>query len=217
VHELTVTSSAPAQSIGLRERKRRATSRTIHFTVLQLAAQRGLEQVTVDEISRAADISPRTFFNYFPSKEAAMVGENPLQVEPHVIEAFVEAGPDIDIVEGLLEVIQTMVLLGTGDRELHQLRREVLRNYPELFVIKVAGMRGFEDVLSEAVERRLVIGGDGRHASDAGEALQARARLTAMVAISTMRHAFARWAEGDDSEPLSQKLTESFSMLRSML
>jgi AcrR family transcriptional regulator len=212
-----MTSPALAEAVGLRERKRRATSRTIQFTVLELAAERGLEQVTVDEISRIAHISPRTFFNYFPSKEAAMVGENPLRVQPEVLEAFVEAGPDEDMVDGLLAVMQKMALLGTGDRELHQLRRQVLRNYPELFVIKVAGMRSFEAVLTDAVDRRLGAERDHAEATEMSDSRRERARLTAMVAIATMRHAFALWAEGDDDESLSQKLAQAFTLLRQVL
>jgi AcrR family transcriptional regulator len=217
VHELTVADEA--EGVGLRERKRRATSRSIQFAVLELAADRGLDQVTIDEVSRIANISPRTFFNYFPSKEAAMVGEDPLAVQPQLIDAFVDADPEIDIIDGLLELMQQIALRGTGDRQLHQLRRTVLRDYPELFMIRVTGMRSFEIQLAEGVERRLLALNDDAGAPDAaGDDLAARARLIAMIAITTMRHAFAFWAESHEGEAaLSEKLVESFVMLRRVL
>ncbi|KJC64088.1 TetR family transcriptional regulator [Agreia bicolorata] len=212
-----MTSVVLDESVGLRERKRRATSRTIQFAVLELAAERGLDQVTVDEISRVANVSPRTFFNYFPSKEAAMVGENPFEAQSELIDAFVQGDPARDIFDVLLELMQQVALLGTGDRELHQLRRQVLRDYPELLVLKITGMRGFEAALAEAIARRLTAQGAVSASTDAAGSFDVRARLTAMVAMAAMRHAFTLWADGDDDESLAEKLVESFALLRQVL
>src|SRR3546814_13152874 len=65
----------------LRSRKKLATYRALAHAARELTAERGLEAVTVDDIAAAADVSPRTFFNYFSSKEQAIVG-----VEPAVLE-----------------------------------------------------------------------------------------------------------------------------------
>src|SRR3954454_18038156 len=59
---------------GLRERKKLATRLALHEAALQLVAERGLEHVSVDDIASRADVSPRTFFNYFPTKDDAVVG-----------------------------------------------------------------------------------------------------------------------------------------------
>lgn len=67
---------------GLRARKKRATENAIERTAVQLALQKGHAHVTVTEICDGADISRSTFFNYMPSREAAIFGR-PLKMVPY--------------------------------------------------------------------------------------------------------------------------------------
>ncbi|MBY3053125.1 TetR family transcriptional regulator [Rhizobium laguerreae] len=54
---------------GRRERKRRQTRERIEQAAMTLFLQRGFEATTIEDITEAADVSKRSFFDYFPSKE----------------------------------------------------------------------------------------------------------------------------------------------------
>jgi AcrR family transcriptional regulator len=62
----------PGRPEGLRERKKLATRQALGAAAMRLAVERGLENVLVEDIAAAADVSPRTFNNYFASKYEAI-------------------------------------------------------------------------------------------------------------------------------------------------
>ncbi len=64
-------------TLSLRERRRLETARDIQRATLKLALAEGLDAITTDAIAAAAGISTRTFFNYYPNKEAAAIGTPP--------------------------------------------------------------------------------------------------------------------------------------------
>src|SRR4051794_37015548 len=76
----TTTTAVPAdaaasdEAVGRRERKKRATWLALHDAALALSVEKGFEHVTVEEICDRVDVSVRTFFNYFPCKEDAVLG-----------------------------------------------------------------------------------------------------------------------------------------------
>ena len=226
---MTVEIGTAEGELGLRERKRIATRRAIQLAALELASERGFDHVTVDEISHAANVSPRTFFNYFPSKESAIIGELPELPDEASIERFIEAGPAEPILDGmgrlLIAAIETGGLDGDLDgahagenaasaKELHALRRTLLKGNPELFAQRMASMHKFEDALSAVVQRRLAH--DEPDLAGDEEALHQRARLVTYVAFAGMRHAWSCWADHGGVEPLADRLRSSFAQLQAL-
>jgi AcrR family transcriptional regulator len=209
-----MTTDAP--ELGLRERKRLATRRAIQLAVLELVAERGLENVTVDEISRVADVSPRTFFNYFTSKEEAIIGEAPSLPGVLAVEDFVAAGSHSDLLADLGDMIAAGSDDLTNDFELLDLRRELMKQHPQLFALRMATMRTFEEELGAVVARRLAVD-DPELAADRPE-LEQRARLITLVAFAAMRHAWACWADNGGSRvELSERLRSSFAQVGDLL
>jgi len=93
------------QSPSLRERKKLATKVAIRRAALDLIAERGFSHVTVEDIAAAADVAPRTFFNYFPSKEAVLFGADPGRAE-QLMARVVHAQPG----SSALEVLRTVLV-----------------------------------------------------------------------------------------------------------
>ncbi|GAA3022066.1 TetR family transcriptional regulator [Gordonia defluvii] len=75
---------------GVRDRKRAETLRRIHDAAAELTKRDGLAEATVSAIAERAGVSRRTFFNYFDSKEDAVLGIQQPQISPEALDAFVE-------------------------------------------------------------------------------------------------------------------------------
>ncbi|PYY36815.1 hypothetical protein DEJ16_02245 [Curtobacterium sp. MCJR17_055] len=119
---------APAP-VGLRERKREETRRRIILAARVGSLDAGIDGLTIDAIAREADISPRSFFNYFPNKEAAIAG-----VIPGTARALTADELDqlpADVVDAVVAIV-VAVLGRQVDSTNTDLRREVFVRFPEL-------------------------------------------------------------------------------------
>jgi AcrR family transcriptional regulator len=207
---MTIDAVAP----GLRERKRLATRRSIQLVVLDLVAERGLDGVTIDEISRVADVSPRTFFNYFASKEEALLGSPPELPGDDRVEQFVNGGTPGSLLDDIATLLISAGEASNNDAEIFRRRHALLKQFPHLFAMRMATMRRFEEEVAAVVARRLVVD-DATLAADPYR-LGERARLITLVSFAAMRHAWTCWADGESPSKLTELLAGSFGDLKTL-
>ena len=205
--------SIESAELGLRERKRLATRRAIQLAAIRLVAENGLDRLTVDEIGRVADISPRTFFNYFPTKEAALIGDTPSLPDENFVISFVEGGATEDLLSGLVRLFTEAIERAAEDRELSQLRRAVLKQHPNLFAMRIVTMHEFQSDVQGVIARRLRFENPQLDEAD----VDSRASLTMHVAVGAMRHAWLHWSNDLEGSDLSLQLRTSFAMLENLL
>jgi AcrR family transcriptional regulator len=195
---------------GLRERKKLATRRALRRVALDLVAERGLAHVTVEDIAAAADVSPRTFFNYFPSKEAVLFGPaDPAQVAM-LRKDVARAAPGGTALEALRVVmaghaqalVEEFSELG-GDPVGWIRRMKQARTDPHLRAAHAAQLATLERAIAEGLAERL--GADPERDPYPG--------LLAAIATSVFRTSIAFWAGTGGTVPLDQLIGQSFRAL----
>lgn len=185
-----------------RARKKRETLRALASAARQLTLERGLDAVTVEEIAAAADVSPRTFFNYYSSKEEAIIGIDPGLVAD--LGAQLEARPAH---ERPLNAVAEVLVASVDDlpdvaRRFAQ-RIELVRRYPALLPRYLAGQVQIERALIRSLAIRLGVDAD----------LDPYPTIVVSSAVAVHRSTVNWWHEHDQSVPLPQALRSAFDAL----
>jgi AcrR family transcriptional regulator len=192
-----------SETSGLRERKKAQTRQALTAAAIRLSVERGgPERVTIEEISEAADVSPRTFFNYVSSKEEAILGVDPERRAQ--LRAELELRPKD---ETPVEALRAALHAGSDDfednGELWAQRLQLVRDHPALSSGYVASFADFERGLVEAMAARLGMDPD----TDLYPALVVSAALT------VMRVTVKNWQATTDGPDLATLLDEAFDQL----
>jgi AcrR family transcriptional regulator len=137
---------------GLRERKKQRTREAIVDAALRLFDERGFEQTTIADIAEAADIAPRTFFGYFPSKEDVVFADFPAEVDA-LAERLRERDEGETAIEALRGFIAGVIEQADLQDERELCRKRVVRQSEALDAHRRALMGRMEDMLAEAVAR----------------------------------------------------------------
>jgi AcrR family transcriptional regulator len=139
---------------GLRERKKQRTREAIVDAALRLFEERGFDHTTIADIAEAADIAPRTFFGYFPSKEDVVFADFPETLE--TLAEQLRGRPDE---ETALDAIRAWIGKLLEERGLHdereRCRKRVIGESQALAAHNRALMGQVEELLAEQIARDL--------------------------------------------------------------
>jgi AcrR family transcriptional regulator len=194
--------AADGMKPGLRDRKRAQTWIRIETAAVDLVLRDGFEATTVDAISERADISPRTFFNYFESKDAAVLGVRPHQADEEVLAELLAIAGDLDPVPAVVHLVMaTMGVAETVDVGLHARRLEIFRRHPEIVGGQFAQLNARKDRMAEYATRILSRRSPLHDDTGPGPGPDDRAQGDIVLAMcaSAVRFAVLDWATNTDS------------------
>lgn len=217
---------------GLRERKKRATRAALAEAAVRLAAEHGVEKVTVEAISAAAGVSVRTFFNYFDTRDDAFVAVDS-DAHVRVRRSVLDAPAALSPLDAVREAIRTELAEAEQRHELWRLHAEVLRAAPHLLVRRISAHMADETELAEAVAERIRArsGAPARRSASAAAsaasatsatsateeerraALDLYPRLLAAVATTAVRVSLEHWCARQDELSFPDVFQEAFSLL----
>lgn len=190
-----------APTIGLRERKKAATRSAIADAARRLGLSVGFDQVTVEAIAREADVSPRTFFNYFPSKEAAVLAPSAARWER--ITDVLAARPDDEGAWMALRRSLTEVITGGAPDRADWVDALLLaRTDATLMAQQRNDYVRYERLLVDQVHTRMGAGkGD------------MRPHLIVATAVTGVRVAVHRWLDDPDALDLTELLAHAMDLI----
>lgn len=188
--------SSTGDALPLRERKKRRTRRDLSEAALRLFLEKGYEATTLDQLVDAVEVSKRTFFRTYPSKEAVA-----LAAETELWDAYVAALAGHDMHGPVIETLRdalTATLSVMGD--------EWLRRFLATrgLIARTPALRDRSDLVSLAARRRIVetlsdeLGIDGH---------DVRLRLLGELALGAWRCGAQNWVRGGKRVRGSGKVT----------
>ena len=195
--------SSMCEKQGLRERKKAATRQALSTAAMRLAMERGVEHVTADAIAAAADVSPRTFHNYFSSKEEAIVSTF-LDQATAVIDALRHRPAEEPIWDSLEHAIVGMLASSEASPAEMVAQLQLIKSSPALVGHQLNTHaeleRGFAQVIAD------------RTGTDVDHDLYPH--LLAAAAGAAMAVATSIWVDGTTDRPLEELTAEAFALMR---
>lgn len=184
---------------GLRERKKQERKQALYRAAADLSLTKGYTNVTVEDICERCDVSVRTFFNYFSSKEEAVIGRDDIifddEDQPAVNE-FENGGPSGDLLNDFRVLLASVVDTRSKTREDLKRHLQLLRSDATVLQTQLERMDNNMRLFRQLIQRRLahdsgVDVGSGSGDQDLGSVLDTvfgrRAQVLAGLGVTVLR------------------------------
>jgi AcrR family transcriptional regulator len=184
-----------AEVVDRQERRKQRTRQAIQKAALELFAERGYRETTINDIAERAEVAPRTVTVHFPAKEELLLDAEPFTLDS-LSKRLSSRRPNESALEALRDwMATTMTEVETNASELDErfwerraLRAHIINNEPELRGRSRASYFPFERALAEAIGEDLGQSGNGLIP-----------RLAALSAVAGLRELY----ESDEAQALA--------------
>jgi AcrR family transcriptional regulator len=191
---------------SLRARKKRARLEALVDATHRLAAAHGLENVTVEAISAEAGCSVRTFFNYFESKDDAVLGMTQWSFDSEAGEIFASGGPTGDLLADMQALVGVVLDHPPLGKERMARAFDLAKGHPDLLVRAYSLIQQHHEETAELVRRRL--------GADCDEATT---HLVGGLLMSLAHSTFVRWDSSGQHGEVQEYLPSVVSDLAGIL
>lgn len=192
---------AGMEELGLRERKKRRTREALIDAAQKLFCANGFEATTVDQIAEAVEVSSRTFFRYFTSKEDVALALADEQITA-VLEAFAAQPADRPVLTAMRAAAVAVMRDYEADARFHGLQ-DLISVSPALTAARLERATARFDEVAALVGARMGV----------DPAVDARPHLVASVALCAVQPAVVAWRAAGRPEPESELTGQAFDLL----
>jgi AcrR family transcriptional regulator len=179
---------------GLRERKKQRTYEDLQRAALELFARRGFDQVTIEDICAAAEVSKTTFYRYFDAKEDVLFG--PAAERAALMGEVLRNRPvDEPAIAAVQNAFREFAELYQIDRDQKRAVHEIVRATPTLAARNLEHIATWEEMLRECFASRDPAPGSGRDR-------ELRNYVAAATVVAALRAAVEYWLTHDAAQDL---------------
>lgn len=201
---------------GLRERKKQARRAALRRAAVSLSLENGFANVTVEDICERCEVSPRTFFNYFASKEEAVVGGEDSIFDVPAAQRFADGGPTGKLLDDFQALLTGVVAERQKTRDDVAAKQRLIQSDPTLIQAQFSRMADHEHRLRDLLERRLANESpplpDGPDTTRRAHSVD----LLGTLGLLVMRTATERWQTDESQRELSTLIPTIFHELHQL-